>query len=158
MSRYHQDIYKVQNRKKYLGDGDPVYKSSLEQRAFYYFDHNINILRWGYEMVKVPYFFQYDQKFHHYITDAYAEVRNSSGEMKNYLVEIKPESQSMMDANGKLVLPKPPKRKTPKSWQSYQNRLIEAHRNVAKWDAAKAFCAERGWEFKIVTDKHLGIY
>ena len=54
-------------------------------------------------------------------------------------------------------MPKPPQRKTAKSWQNYQNRLIEATRNACKWDAAKKYCIERGWEFKIITEKNLGI-
>lgn len=157
MPDYYQGLYKVKNRQKYMGDDNPIFKSSIEKRAFYYFDHNINILRWGYEIVSVPYFFTLDQKWHKYIVDAYAEVRGTDGKMKNYLIEIKPQSQNVWDVNGKIVMPKPPKRKTAKSWQNYQKRMIEATRNACKWEAAKRFCIERGWEFKIVTDKNLGI-
>ena len=30
-------------------------------------------------------------------------------------------------------------------------------RNEAKWDAAKEFCKDRLWEFRIFTEKELGI-
>ena len=157
MSKYYQGTYRVSNRKKYMGDDNPIFKSSLERRAFYYFDHNINILRWGYEIIQIPYFFTIDQRWHNYFPDAYVEVRDSSGKMKNYIVEIKPQNQNVWDINENLVMPKPPQRKTAKSWQNYQNRLIEATRNACKWDAAKKYCIERGWEFKIITEKNLGI-
>jgi hypothetical protein len=29
--------------------------------------------------------------------------------------------------------------------------------NICKWSAAKAYCAERGWEFMIVTEYELGL-
>ena len=29
--------------------------------------------------------------------------------------------------------------------------------NEAKWDAALSFCQDRGWEFKIITEKELNI-
>jgi len=28
---------------------------------------------------------------------------------------------------------------------------------LAKWESAKEFCLDRGWEFKIITEKELGI-
>ena len=157
MTKYHQGIYKVVNRAKYMGNDNPIYKSSIEKRAFYYFDHNQNVMRWGYELMKVPYFFTVDQKWHNYYPDAYVELRSSNGELKNLLVEIKPQSQNVWDSIGNIVLPKPPKRKTAKSWNNYQKRLLEATKNVCKWEAAKKFCIERGWEFKIVTDQNLGM-
>jgi hypothetical protein len=29
--------------------------------------------------------------------------------------------------------------------------------NEAKWKAAKSFCADRGWNFIIMTEKELGV-
>jgi hypothetical protein len=30
-------------------------------------------------------------------------------------------------------------------------------KNEAKWKAASEYCKDRGWEFKIVTEKELGL-
>ena len=30
-------------------------------------------------------------------------------------------------------------------------------KNQAKWEAAREFCDDRQWEFKVVTEKELGI-
>ena len=50
---------------------------------------------------------------------------------------------------------KPPKqkRKTKKFLQEAATYAV----NQEKWRAADIFCQERGWEFKLVTEKHLGL-
>jgi hypothetical protein len=35
---------------------------------------------------------------------------------------------------------------------------LEYIRNVAKWQAADVYCKDNGLEFKIFTEKELGIY
>ena len=36
-------------------------------------------------------------------------------------------------------------------------RFVNMSKNQAKWKAAKEFCKDRLWEFKIITEKELGI-
>ena len=62
------------------------------------------------------------------------------------VVEIKPQKDlKMPDQN--------PKRKT-KSWAySVKTYVI----NQAKWEAAREWCADRKYEFRILTEKELGI-
>ena len=45
------------------------------------------------------------------------------------------------------------KRKTKK----YMYEALEYAKNQAKWKAAKDFCADRKWEFQVMTEKELGI-
>jgi len=49
--------------------------------------------------------------------------------------------------------PPKPKRQTKK----YLNEAYEYAKNQAKWKAAQEFCADRMWEFKVMTEKELGI-
>ena len=49
--------------------------------------------------------------------------------------------------------PKVKKRKT----KGYIYEVYEYAKNQAKWKMAKEFCAARQWEFKVVTEKELGI-
>ena len=60
-------------------------------------------------------------------------------------MEIKPQKQ--------CVEPKVQKRKT----KSYVYQVCEYARNQAKWEAAKEFCEDRQWEFKVLTENELGI-
>ena len=66
--------------------------------------------------------------------------------MKEYLVEVKPHSETQE--------PKIPKRKT----KGYINRVNSFIKNTAKWDAARQYCKEqkdlgRNIDFMILTEK-----
>jgi hypothetical protein len=61
------------------------------------------------------------------------------------LLEVKPKIQT-----------KPPdvqKRKT----KRYINEVVTWGVNQSKWKAAEEYCLDRGWEFKILTEEHLGL-
>ena len=144
-----QGTYNPINREKYIGVKNPIFRSSWEKRMFYYCDTNSNVLKWGSEIINVPYYFVLDQKTHKYYTDLYMEVRKKDGSIKKYVVEIKPSDQDYRNP------PKPPKRKTTKSMKNYNNKLITLKRNECKWKAAEEFCKKRGYEFIIITEKDL---
>ena len=59
------------------------------------------------------------------------------------MIEIKPEK--------KTIKPQKPQRQTKK----YINEVYEYAKNQAKWDAAKEWCADHGYEFKVITEKEL---
>jgi uncharacterized membrane protein len=44
-----------------------------------------------------------------------------------------------------------------KKTKGYIYEVAEYAKNQAKWSAAKEFCEDRRWEFKIFTEKELGI-
>jgi len=152
-NQWSQGKYRPHFPQKYIGVKAPVYRSSWEQRLFTYCDMNKNVLKWGAELIEIPYFFHIDQKKHRYVTDVYMEVKQSSGKVIKYVVEVKPNQQNPL--HEKFKQPKPPKRKTAKSWGNYQERLIDNERNLAKWRAASAFCKKRGYVFKIVGEDDL---
>ena len=62
-----------------------------------------------------------------------------------YLVEIKPEEQTKA--------PIFPGKRT----KRYLTESFYFIKNQAKWKAAKSYAQDRGWEFIILTEKHLGI-
>ena len=39
----------------------------------------------------------------------------------------------------------------------YITEVTEYAKNQAKWKVAKEFCEDRQWEFKVLTEKELGI-
>ena len=49
--------------------------------------------------------------------------------------------------------PKKPRRQT----KGYIREAYEYAKNQAKWKAAREFCADRMWEFKVITEKELDI-
>ena len=138
--------YQPNNPLKYKGNfKNIIYRSLWEKKFMRYCDSNQNILEWGSEEYVIPYRSPLDNKIHRYFPDFYIKVNEKNGHIKKYLIEIKPKRQ--------CVEPKVQKNKT----RGYLYEVYEYARNQAKWKAAKSFCADRLWEFKVLTEDELGI-
>lgn len=132
--------------KKYKGDvNNIIYRSSWELKFMKYCDANNNILEWGSEELFIPYISPVDGKRHRYFPDFYIKVKDKTGKIKKYLVEIKPHYQ--------VVGPKVQSRMTKK----YLNEVMTYAVNQAKWAAAKEFCQDHMWEFMILTEHELKV-
>ena len=106
---------------------------------------NSKILEWGSEEIALPYISPHDNRVHRYFPDFYIKVQENTGKVKRYLIEVKPLKQT--------TTPKRPKRQT----KGYIREAFEYARNQAKWKAAREYCADRMWEFKVITEKELDI-
>ena len=142
--------YKGKYRPKFFSKykGDPtniVYRSLWELKFMKYCDSNRNVLKWGSEILALPYRSPIDNRVHRYFPDFYIKVRESNGKIREYIIEIKPKKQCME--------PKPQKRKT----KGHIYEVYEYAKNQAKWKVAKEFCIDRGMEFNIITEDELGI-
>jgi len=118
-----------------------------------FLDDSANVKVWDSEPDNIKIFYNTpDGKTHRYHPDFYVEMKNKVGVFENYLVEIKPFSQSPWHSK-----PKPPKRKGTKRYNNYMN-LVKTHiTNALKWEAAKAWCDEHNIKFLVLTEKELGI-
>ena len=132
--------------KKYKGDPtNIIYRSLWERKFMVYCDENTKILEWGSEEIALPYISPHDSRVHRYFPDFYIKVQENTGKIKRYLIEVKPLKQT--------TKPKKPKRQT----KGYIREAFEYARNQAKWKAAREYCADRMWEFKVITEKELDI-
>ena len=132
--------------RKYKGDPtNLIYRSLWERKFMVYCDKNQNILEWASEEIAIPYRSPIDNRVHRYFPDFYMKVKETNGKIKNYVIEVKPAKQT--------IPPKKPKRQT----KGYIREAYEYAKNQAKWKMAKEFCADRQWEFKVVTEKELGV-
>ena len=109
-----------------------------------YCDTNTKVIEWGSEEVIVPYRSPWDGKIHRYFPDFYIKIEQASGGVKKFIIEVKPEYQCKHPN-------KTPKKRTRKWYQEVKTWGI----NNAKWKSAKDWCANRGMEFNILTEKHL---
>ena len=138
--------YKPSYPQKYKGDPtNIIYRSLWERKFMVYCDNNERILEWGSEEIALPYRSPIDNRVHRYFPDFYIKVKESTGEIKKYLIEIKPLKQ--------LSPPPKPKRQT----KQYLYEAYEYAKNQAKWKAAREFCEDRQWQFKVITEKELDI-
>ena len=132
--------------RKYKGDPtNIIYRSLWERKFMVYCDKSDKILEWGSEEIALPYRSPVDNRVHRYFPDFYIKVQENTGRIKTYLIEVKPLKQTQK--------PKKPKRQT----KNYLREVYEYAKNQAKWKAATDFCEDRMWEFKVMTEKELGI-
>jgi len=137
--------YKVKNIKKYKGDPTGVWaRSSWEKILFNWLDKHPNCILWGSEEVVIPYIGP-DGQPHRYFPDNIA-LFEVNGKRVTYLIEVKPWEQCQM--------PKPTERKAAKT---LLEQIETYNKNQCKWEAAENYCKKRGWIFKIITERELGI-
>ena len=108
-------------------------------------DRNDNIVSWASEELIIPYISPVDGRRHRYFPDFLVKVKTRDGLVKTMILEVKPKKQTE----------KPEQRK--RITKQYINEVATWGVNQAKWKAATEFCLDRGWEFKILTEDHLGI-
>ena len=138
--------YIPRNIRKYRGDyKNIIYRSSWELKFMKYCDLNDSILEWGSEEVVIPYRSPLDNRIHRYFVDFYIKVEDASGQIKKYLIEVKPKRQTKPPAK--------PKRQT----KRYISEVTEYAKNQAKWKAATEFCEDRQWNFMIITEDELKV-
>lgn len=142
---YHQGTYKVKNPQKYRGNlSNVTYRSSWELKFMREADRNPSFLSWSSEENVIPYISPVDGRPHRYFIDFYAEIRSRTGEVKKYLIEVKPDAQT-----------RPPKYK--RLTESVKEQIKTYAVNDAKWKAATEYCRQRGYEFIILTEEHLNV-
>lgn len=121
------------------------YRSSWEHKFMRFADFNPDVVRVNSEGVVVPYFNPVKEKMSKYYIDFL--IQNKKG--KVFLVEVKPRAERFP--------PKPPKNKTEKTMLNYQKAIATYAINQAKWEAATAYAKEKGAEFIIIDETHLGL-
>ena len=138
--------YRPTNPRKYKGDPrNIVYRSLWERKFMVYCDSHDHIIEWGSEEFSIPYRDPVSGRRRRYFPDFYMKVKERGGKIKRYVIEVKPAKQTKP--------PVKPKRQT----KGYIREAYEYAKNQAKWKMAREFCADRQWEFKVVTEKELGI-
>lgn len=139
---FYQGYYKPINPKKYKGNpSNIIYRSGWELKFMLYVDKHPDIIEWGSEEIIIPYKSPIDGKWHRYFPDFY--IKTSKGD--KIIIEIKPAYQTKEPVNKQ--------RKT----KRYINEVMTWGINSSKWKAAKEYCSDRKWQFKILTEKELDI-
>ena len=139
--------YTPKNRNKYLGNPHKViYRSLWERKFMNYCDLNENILEWASEEFWIPYKDPTTNRVRRYFPDFFIKYKDKNGDIRRSVIEVKPLRET-----------KKPQATKGKSKKTMLNESITYAKNQAKWKAAREFCEDRKLEFKIMTEKELGI-
>ena len=143
----HHGKYFPRHPKKYKGNPtNIVYRSSWEKKFMNWCDLTESVSEWQSEEFFIPYRSPIDGRVHRYFPDFFVKYKDANGKRRTMVVEVKPKKETKMPITN-------PKRRT-KSW-AYSVRTYAV--NQAKWKAAKEFCKDNNYEFKIMTEHELGI-
>ena len=146
-SKYNQGRFHPQNPEKYKGDiQNIIYRSSWELKFMQWCDRNPNVIEYASEEFCIPYLSPIDNRVHRYFPDFIMKVKEQSGEIKKYIIEIKPKRQTI-----------PPVQTSKKRTKTFINEIKTYVVNEAKWKAAEEWCKDHLLEFKVITEDQLGI-
>lgn len=136
--------YKPKHPEKYKGNPvSIIYRSLWERKFMVHCDNSESVLEWSSEEVFLNYYDPTTNRIRRYFPDFLIKVRESNGAIKKYMIEIKPKKQT--------TPPPKPKRQT----KRYLQEAYEYAKNQSKWAAAREWCADRGYEFKVFTENEL---
>lgn len=137
MGKFAQGVYEVLNAQKYVGKGAPRYRSSWELAFMHFLDNNEHIQGWASEAIQIPYRNPLTGKPSIYVPDFFIQYRTKNNTMRSEIVEIKPRSQSVVEA------------------KMNANQRATVAVNYAKWDQATRWCIRNGLTFRVINEQDM---
>ena len=138
MGRFAQRKFAPKNPENYIGTKTPTYRSSWKFAFMKFCNENPSITRWASEAVRIPYRNPFTGKHTIYVPDFFIQYTDQKGKNKVEIIEVKPDNQAVKESLG-------------------NSRVNQAHYalNQAKWEAARAWCKQKGIFFRIITEKDI---
>ena len=115
-----------------------MYRSSWEYVFMKTCDENPAIQNWASESVKIPYRDPTTGRPTVYIPDFFIVYVDKNGKTNAELVEIKPSNHQLLEKVGKNPV-----------------NQLQYVKNMAKWEAAQAWCKQKGIKFRVVNENDL---
>lgn len=134
MSKYIQGKFQLKNPTKYVGNKTPTYRSSWELVFMQFCDNNPNILNWASEAVHINYRNPLTGKNTIYVPDFLITYQDSAGGQRAEIIEVKPKKETTLEGA--------------KNIRDQASAIL----NMAKWEAARAWCRAHGLTFRVVTE------
>lgn len=138
MSKYAQGKYNLKNPEKYIGQKTPTYRSSWEFLFCKFCDEHPSIIHWASEAVKIPYRDPLTGRQTVYVPDFFIVYLDKTGKQHAEIVEIKPAKQQIKEKVGRN--------------QRDQTQYVK---NLAKWEAARAWCKQKNLTFRVVNENDM---
>jgi TnsA endonuclease N terminal len=138
VSKYANGYFQVKNPEKYIGNKTPIYRSGWEFVFMNMCDNNPGVLKWASEVIKVPYRNPLTNRQTVYVPDFFMVYVDKAGKQHAEVIEVKPNKETTLEAAGK-------------SKRSQAAAIV----NMAKWEAARAWCKQQGLVFRVVTENDI---
>ncbi len=135
MSKYAQGKYQIKNREKYVGNKSPSYRSSWEFAVMSMCDNNPAIIQWASEAIHINYRNPFTNRNTIYVPDFFVLFMDANGKTHGEVWEIKPSKETSLQEAGR----------SPRAQAA-------AILNMAKWEAARAYCKAQRLNFRVITE------
>jgi hypothetical protein len=138
MPKFAQGRFDVKNPSKYVGKKTPMARSSWEFVFMKMLDEHPGVETWASESIQIPYRDPLTGKYTIYVPDFFIVYIDKDKKKHAELVEVKPASQTFAAQVGKS--------------QFNQAQYIK---NMAKWEAASAWCKQQGVRFRVINENEI---
>ena len=135
MAKFAQGRFEMKNPKKYVGKRTPLARSSWEFVFMRMLDENPGVINWASESIQIPYQDPLTGRYTIYVPDFFMVYADKSGKKHAEVIEVKPASQTFREQVGKS--------------KYNQEQYVK---NLAKWEAAAAWCKQQGLVFRVVNE------
>jgi hypothetical protein len=135
MAKFAQGRFEVKNPSKYVGKKTPMARSSWEFVFMKMLDEHPGVQSWASESIQIPYKDPLSGKHTIYVPDFFVVYVDKNGSKHAEVVEVKPSNHTFIEQVGKS--------------QYNQQQYVK---NMAKWEAANAWCKQQGVKFRIVNE------
>jgi len=135
MAKFAQGRFEMKNPDKYVGKKTPLARSSWEFVFMRMLDENPGVINWASESIQIPYQDPLTGRYTIYVPDFFMVYVDKSGKKHAEVIEVKPASQTFREQVGKS--------------KYNQEQYVK---NLAKWEAAQAWCKQQGVIFRVVNE------
>lgn len=135
MAKFAQGRFEMKNPDKYVGKKTPLARSSWEFVFMRMLDENPGVINWASESIQIPYQDPLTGRYTIYVPDFFMVYADKSGKKHAEVIEVKPASQTFREQVGKS--------------KYNQEQYVK---NLAKWEAATAWCKQQGLAFRVVNE------
>jgi len=133
--RFAQGKFTPKNPSKYVGKKTPMSRSSWEFVFMRMLDEHPGVESWASESIQIPYRDPLTGKYTIYVPDFFIVYRDKNGKKHAEVVEVKPSNQQLRTKLGNS--------------KYNQEQYVK---NLAKWEAANAWCKQKQLKFRIVNE------
>ena len=135
MPKFAQGRFEMKHPEKYAGIKKPMARSSWEFVFMRTLDEHPGVESWASESIQIPYKDPFTGKASIYVPDFFVVYIDKNKKKHAEVIEVKPANQTLRESVGKS--------------RYNQEQYIK---NMAKWEAANAWCKQKGVKFRVVNE------
>lgn len=138
MPKFAQGKFNMKNPAKYVGTKTPLARSSWEFVFMRMLDEHPGVENWASESIQIPYRDPLTGRNTIYVPDFFVVYIDKNKKKHAEVVEVKPSNHMMFEKLGKSIY--------------NQEQYVK---NMAKWEAANAWCRQKGIKFRVVNEEDI---